>query len=264
MNRTRRFALRSRSSSGSLTVGAMRRKRGAATCRGTSTRLSDLVALHACADIGPGRLPLEVHDRGVRLVVDASTRGPNGECKVRVLVIGRRVTRVEPADLAEQRARHREARAGDSSRPRAGSCTPACRDRRRDRSSTPSRRARRCRPPPAGGRRDRRASRRRGRHPGRIANTREQRVEPTRGDDRVVVEEHDVLAARELDAAIAAAEKAEVRRDCARIARRSTGDKRLRHRLRRSVVDDDHLERSLRPYARATLCRHVNVSSGLP
>ena len=71
------------------------------------------------------------------------------------------------------------------------------------------------------------------------------RFEPTRRDDRVVVEEHDVLAARQLGAAIAGADEAQVR-GVALEPHAGHGRQRRGHRLGRRVVDDDHLDHVVR------------------
>ena len=63
--------------------------------------------------VGARRLALEVDDGGARLVVDPAAGRAHREREIGVLVVGRRVARVEAAQLAEQRAcGNGEARAG--------------------------------------------------------------------------------------------------------------------------------------------------------
>ena len=119
-------------------------------------RLIDhLMALDAGRFVGARRLALEMDDGGA-----AAGRRPDG--RPRAPRTRGRCPRNRPARSACRShpargtpTRKPQGMRRSSSRPRAGSCTRASRDRRRGRDSTPSRRARRCRRLPAGARRDR-------------------------------------------------------------------------------------------------------------
>ena len=108
---TRRFAFRSRSSSACMPLLRCVAST-AAPLLAERHPIHRLVALDAGVRIGAGRLALEMHDRRVRLVVHAAARGAHGERKVRILVVRGRIAVIEAAQLAEQRRRDREARAG--------------------------------------------------------------------------------------------------------------------------------------------------------
>ncbi len=138
-----------------------------------------------------------------------------------------------------------------SSRLRAGSCTRAGRDRRRGRSSTPSRRATRCRPPPAAGRRDRRASRRRARHRDARSNTRSSASSQPGVTIVSLLRNTTILAARELGAAVAGADEAAGSASLRSKRTPVTAASAVCDRLGRRVVDDDHLVAARAACARA-------------
>ena len=97
--------------SGIDAVGAVRVERRRPLV-GERRLIDDLVPLDAGGLVGAGRLALEMDDGRQRLVVHLAAGGAHGEGEIDVLVIRRRVARVEAAELAEQRGRDREARAG--------------------------------------------------------------------------------------------------------------------------------------------------------
>src|SRR3546814_4630218 len=70
--------------------------------------VADLVRLGAGGEVGACGAALVVHHPGGRLVQHALAGRADGECKVGVFVVGRRVARVEAAHLSEQRARRSE------------------------------------------------------------------------------------------------------------------------------------------------------------
>ena len=157
---TRRSAPRSRSSSGRSPLARC----AASSCahfRANVAWLATWCRLTPAATSVPGGLAFEMHDGRARLVDDLASRGAHREGEVGVLVVGGDVARVEAAERREQRRRAPRGRRPSSNRPRAGSCIRAGPGRRRGRRSTRCRRARRCRRPPAAGRPDRRAWRRR-------------------------------------------------------------------------------------------------------
>ncbi len=67
--------------------------------------------LDALRDVRAGRDPLEVHDGGARLVEHLAAGRAHGEREVGVLVVRRRVARVEPAEGIPERARDGDASA---------------------------------------------------------------------------------------------------------------------------------------------------------
>src|SRR3546814_20412303 len=73
--------------------------------------VADLVRLGAGGEVGACGAALVVHHPGGRLVQHALAGRADGECKVGVFVVGRRVARVEAAHLSEQRARDGDGRA---------------------------------------------------------------------------------------------------------------------------------------------------------
>ena len=90
-----------------------------------AVRLIAWCRLMPCADVGPRRLPFEMHDARSGLVEHPETRGAQRECEVRVLVIGRCVPRIESAELRRRaHAGGRDTRPS-SNRRRARSCIPA-------------------------------------------------------------------------------------------------------------------------------------------
>ena len=198
-----------------------------------------LVPLDPRPEVGARGLTLEVHDRRRRLVVDAASRGAHREREVGVLVVRGPVAHVEAADLPPERNRDREARAGavvDLAQVvvlgAVGIVVAADVPRR---AVAPDDAARLLQP--AVGIDELRAD-----QPGvgPAVEHREQRVEPARRDDRVVVEQHQEVAAGELRAAVAAADEAQVLR-VALEAHAGDLRKRLGSRFRRRVVHDDHL-----------------------
>ena len=198
-----------------------------------------LVLLHAGAGIGARGLALEVHDGRRGLVVDAAPRRADREREIRVLVVGRLVARVEAAQRTPQRRGDREAGA------RAvvdlaqvvvlgpvGVVVAADVPRR---AVAPHDAAGLLQAPV--GIDELRADEA---GVGPTLEHRQQRIEPTRGDDGVVVEEDEEFAARERSTAVAAADEAQVP-GVALEAHAGHRGQRLGHRLRRRVVDDDDL-----------------------
>ena len=204
-----------------------------------------------------------MHDGGARLVEDLAARGAHREREIGVLVVGRRVARVEAAELAEQRARNGEARAGAVVGLAQVVVLGLVRDRRRGRSSTRSRRATRCRPPPAAGRRDRSASRRRAR---RRDGGRRPRASASSQPGVTIVS---LLRKTRMSPRASSAPRLHVamkpRFASLRSKRTPVTRGELRRRgLGRRIVDDDHLVAPGGRCARRTLFRQVNVSSGWP
>jgi hypothetical protein len=70
-----------------------------------------LVALHAFREVGAVGYALEVDDFRRGLVIDAATRFACTEAEVRILAVGRHVALVETAEGFEKRARNEQARA---------------------------------------------------------------------------------------------------------------------------------------------------------
>ena len=236
---TRCFAWRSASSAGaspfarwvaSATRPALRERR----------LVDRLVLLDAGRLVPTGRDALEVHDRRRGLVAHRASRGAHGEREVGVLVVRRRVARVEAAERREQRRGDREAGAravvdvahvvvlgpvGIVAAPEVPGRAVAPHDAAGFLQAAVRIDELRADEPRVG----------------IAARIRVERVEPAGRDDRVVVEEHEALAARPRGAEVA-------RRDEADVAlgahERHAGHrrKRLRQRLRRRVVDDDHLD----------------------
>ena len=240
---TRIVAQRSRSDSTLTPLARCAVQRGRPFVRERGP-VHDLVSLDAGGLVGARGLPLEVDDRRGRLVVDLAARRAHGEREVRVLVVRGRVARVEAAELAKQLHRDRDACA------RAvvdlahvvvlGSVRVVVAPPVPRRPVAPDDAARLLQP----------AVRidELGADEPRVrvlVEHAQDGLEPPLRHDRVVVEEHDELAARHLRAPVARADEAQVLAVALESHTRDAGE-RGGGRFRRSVVDDDDLDHVVR------------------
>ena len=212
-----------------------------AAMRGEDAAVANLIRLHPGIRVGAGGAALGVdHARG-RLVEHALAGGAHREGEVGIFVVGRRVAGVETTELREQRARDRQRRAADvvavaqiAEARILGRFEPAVVPAAAigEHHAAGFLQA-------AVGIQQLRADQTGVRVFGESA---EQRVEPARLRDGVVVQEDQVFAARQRCAVVAGGDEAAVLR-AAVIAHAADLRQRGRRFVATAVVDHDHLER---------------------